>query len=165
MFCLCYNNLSHPVWFTSSSQFHYDLGKLLYSAHNDDSLCHCACQLNHGLEFIMKDKAVWRIEVTELNMKVGKRALDRFIYTTALTFFENALSLLPDGHWETHYNLSLQLYLLMASASHSAGKTSEAYNALQEISDNARCIEDKLDSYFLHITSEYLARSGALCEL
>lgn len=109
----------------------------------------------------MKDEAVWRIEVAELNMKVGKWALDR---GCGYLLFKNALALLPDGHWETHYNLSLQLYLLMASASHSAGKTSEAHNALQEISDNARCIEDKLDSYFLHITSKYLARSAALYE-
>ena len=89
-------------------------------------------------------------------MKAGKKALDGCDHKTAYFYLLAALSLLPEDHWESHYDLSLRLSFLMANAANSASQHDEAELILRRIFEKARCLEDKLPSYYLLSQSKYV---------
>jgi predicted ATPase len=107
-----------------------------------------ASQINHGKEWILKDNK-FSIAIAELNMKAGKKALDGCDDKTAYSYLGTALSLLPRDHWESHYDLSLRIYFLMASAANSTCRDDEAELTLQKIFEKAQCLDDQLPSYLL----------------
>eukprot|EP00984_Skeletonema_dohrnii_P035065 scaffold34603_cov158-Skeletonema_dohrnii-CCMP3373.AAC.3 len=138
---------------SDKKQFHYDLGKALYSITDgkdvgDTIFLPIASQINHGKEWIMKDKD-FSICIAELNMKAGKKAIDGCDHKTAYSYLGAAVSLLPEDHWESHYVLSLRIYFLMASAANSTCQYDEAELMLQKIFEKARCLDDQLPSYLL----------------
>ena len=115
-----------------------------------------ASQLNHGREWILNDKD-FSIAIAELNMKAGKNAIDGCDHQTAYSYLGAGLSLLPDDNWKSHYDLSLQLNFLMASAANSCCKHEESVVILQQILDKARCLDDQLPSYLLRNESKLLS--------
>ena len=144
----------------AAMKFHYHLGQLLYQFcdGNDDvgdTILLTASQINHGKEWIIKDKEM-SIDIAELNMKAGKKALDGCDHKTAYSYLMFAVSLLPEDHWHRHYDLSLRLNLLLAGAANSCCQYDEAEKILRGISGRTRCFEDKLSSYFLLSQSKCL---------
>ncbi len=141
-------------------KFHYQLGKVLNSSCGgidaEDTIFTIASQINHGKEWIVKDKDL-SIGIAELNMMAGKRALDGCDYKTAYSFLAAALSFLPEDHWESHYDLSLRLNSFMAGAATSCCQYDKAEQILRGISDRTRCFEDKLPSYYLLSQSKCLS--------
>ncbi len=112
-----------------------------------------ATQINHGKESILKDNELC-LPVVKLNMAAGKTAIDSCRHKTAYAYLKVASSLLPDDHWESHYEMSLRLGFMMASAANSSCKYVDAENILQRILKDARCTKDKLPSYLLLSQSE-----------
>ena len=108
-----------------------------------------ANQMMHGKEFIQQDDEEVVIAVAELNMRAGKKAMDGCDHKTAYSYLQAALALLPNNHWERYYDLSLRLHFWVASAANSNLKEEESELILNKILVKARCIEDKLPSYFL----------------
>ena len=108
-----------------------------------------ANQMMHGKEFIQQDDEEVVIAVAELNMRAGKKAMDGCDHKTAHSYLQAALALLPNNHWERYYDLSLRLHFWVASAANSNLKEEESELILNKILVKARCIEDKLPSYFL----------------
>ena len=138
-------------------QLHYNLGKTLYSICEGkdvgNTIFLIASQINHGKEFIETDDTL-RIPVAKLNMKAGKMAFDGCDHKMAYHYFVAALSLLPDDSWESNYDLSLRLNFMTARAANSSCRYDEAELTLRTIFERARCLNDKLPSYFLLVTSE-----------
>jgi hypothetical protein len=138
-------------------KFHYGLGKVLYSICEGkdvgDSIFFVASQINHGREWILNDRDL-SIAIAELNMNAGKKAIDGCDHKTAYSYLSAASSYLPEEHWENHYGLSLRLSFLMATAANSSCYYGEAELILRRISENARCLEDKLPCYLLLNQSE-----------
>jgi hypothetical protein len=138
-------------------KFHYDLGKVLYSVCEGKdvgvAIFFIASQINHGREWILKDRDL-SIAIAELNMNAGKKAIDGCDHKTAHSYLRAASSFLREGHWENHYDLSLRLSFLMASAANSSCHYDEAELILRRISEKARCLEDKLPCYLLLNRSE-----------
>ena len=85
---------------------------------SDDTIFLIASQINHGKEWILRDEDL-SVCISELNMKAGEKALDGCDHNTAYSYLGAALSLLPEDHWRTHYDLSLRLNFLMSSAANS----------------------------------------------
>ena len=112
-----------------------------------------ATQINHGKESILKDDELC-LPVAKLNMAAGKMAIDSCRHKTAYVYLKVASSLLPNDHWESHYDISLRLGFMMASAANSSCKYDDAENILRRILKDARCTKDKLPSYFLLSQSE-----------
>ena len=104
--------------------------------------------MNHGEESILKDDELC-LPVVKLNMAAGKMAIDSCRHKTAYAYLKVASSLLPNDHWERHYDMSLRLNFMMASAANSSCKYDDAQNILRSILREARCTKDKLPSYFL----------------
>ena len=117
-----------------------------------DTIFLIASQINYGEE----ESEEMRIKVVELNMKAGKRALDGFNHGTAYSFLKTSSSLLPDDHWESNYQLSLQIGLLTARASYSCSDFGAAESILQGILEKALSTKDKLPAYSLLGTSKFL---------
>ena len=144
---------------TATIKFHYDLGKVLYyiCAGKDEgnTIYLIASQINHGKDWILKDRDL-SIAVAKLNMMAGKKAIDGCDHKTAYSYFGAALSLLPEDHWESNYDLSLRSNFLMASAANSFCQYDETEPILRKIFERARCLEDKLPSYFLLSQSKCL---------
>ncbi len=164
---LCLSSSYIPNLFNISSlvaiQSHYDLGKVLHSICDgkdveDTIFIPIANQINHGKEWIVKDKDL-SIAVAELNMKAGKQALDGCDFKTAYSYLSTATSLLPEGHWDSHYDLSLRLNFLMASAANSTSQYEKAELVLRNVLEKARCSEDKLPPYYLLSESKWLERA------
>ncbi len=155
-FCCCNEDIILTLLNISSLaaiQSHYDLGKVLYSICNgkdveDTIFILIANQINHGKEWIVKDTDL-SIAVAELNMKAGKKAIDGCDFKTAYSYLRTAISLLPEGHWDSHYDLSLRLNLLMARAANSTSQYEKAELVLRNVLEKARCSEDKLPTYYL----------------
>jgi predicted ATPase len=120
-----------------------------------DTIFLIASQINHGKESIQKDKDL-SIAVAKLNMKAGKKAVDGCDHKTAYSYFDAALSLLPEDNWESYYDLSLELSFLLASAANSCCLYCEAELILRGIFGRARCFEDQLSGYFLLSQSKCL---------
>ncbi|KAK1746792.1 putative AAA ATPase [Skeletonema marinoi] len=137
---------------SDKKKFHYHLGKVMYSFCDGkdagDTIFLIASQINHGKEWILRDDEL-RIGIAELNMKAGKKALDGCDHETAYSYLCAALSLLPKDHWENHYDLSLRLGFLIASAAKSTCHYDEAIIMLRKIIEKARCLDDQLPSYIL----------------
>ena len=135
------------------------MGKALLSACEGrdvgDTVLVIASQINHGKESIQKNDELC-ISMAELNMAAGKKAIESCRHKMAYSYLENALSLLPDDHWDSNYDLSLRVSFMMASAANSSSMYDVAENLLQQIFEKARCTADKLPSYHLLVTSEYI---------
>ena len=95
------------------------------------------------------------IAIAELNMKAGKMALDGCDHKTAYSYLGVALSLLPNDHWSSHYDLSLRLYFLKSSAANSICQYYEAELFLRMTLEKARCLDDQLPSYLLLSQSKW----------
>ena len=140
-------------------KLHYHLGQLLYQfcGGNDDvgdTILLTASQINHGKEWIIKDVQL-SIGMAVLNMKAGKKALDGCDHKTAYSYLRFAVSLLPEDHWDRHYDLSLRLNLLLAGAANSCCLYDEAEQLTRRALSHARCLEDQLPSYILLSQSKW----------
>ena len=135
-------------------KYHYNLGKVLYSLfcgkdkEPGETIFLIANQMNYGKEWIVSDKD-FRITVAELNMKAGKKALDGCDHKTAYAYLSFAMSVLPEGHWDKHYDLSLSLNFLLSSAANSTCQYDEAEQMTRRTLEKARCLDDQLPSYLL----------------
>ena len=118
-----------------------------------DTILVIASQINHGKESIQKNDELC-ISMAGLNMAAGKKAIKSCRHKMAYSYLENALSLLPDDHWNSNYDLSRHITFMMASAANSSSMCDEAENLLQMILEKGRCMTDKLPSYHLLVTSE-----------
>ena len=101
----------------------------------------------------MKDKDL-SMEIAELNLKAGEKAIDGCDHKTAYSYLDTALSLLPEDHWESHYDLSLRLNFLLARTAISTFKYVEAESIIRKLVEKARCLNDQLPSYQLLISSK-----------
>jgi predicted ATPase len=113
-----------------------------------DSIFFIASQINHGREWILNDRDL-SIAIAELNMNAGKKAIDGCDHKTAYSYLTAALSFLHEGHWESHYDLSLRLSFLMASAANSSCQYDETVLILRSIFEKARSLDEQLPSYLL----------------
>ena len=118
-------------------------------------------QINLGLR--CKTPAM-RVDVARLNLEAGLKCFEQSANATAKAYLNHARLFLPNDHWESQYSLSLQLYFLLAKSSYSCGHGDEAHSSLLAILKEGRCIEDKVDAYYLLMNIHH-AREGeeSLC--
>lgn len=127
---------------------------MIYSASKgtdlvDDVIFQVVDQMNYNVSSIPLSM---QVDVAELNFSAASRAMGFSDYQTAHSYLENALVLLPADHWTSNYELCLRLYFLKAKAVYSCGNIEKAYESLKSILERGRCIEDKLDAYYLYVT-------------
>lgn len=119
-----------------------------------------------------------RVTLTELNHKAASKAMQRSNFPAAYFYSKLAMQLLPDGHWGSHYRLSLNIYLIFGNAAYAEGHSEEAaryvsksirrtasvlfvnrlilfshssVSALEKMLLCGTTVEEKLDAYYLKI--------------
>ena len=78
------------------------------SALDDHELFAAVDHLNHAVDLI--DEPEQRLLLAEYNLKAAMRARALVAFQAALWYSEMGIKLLPTGHWDSHYELSFNLY-------------------------------------------------------
>ncbi len=94
------------------TQAHLKAGRALLearsSALDDHELFAAVDHLNHAVDLI--DEPEQRLLLAEYNLKAAMRARASVAFQAALWYSEMGIKLLPTGHWDSHYELSFNLY-------------------------------------------------------
>jgi len=136
------------------NQFHYNLGIILYSISRErdrgGAIFQIVDQINHGTKSMIDPEM--KEALIELNFDAGSRALNLSDNDMALVYLEKSCSFLPQNHWDSNYEFSLNLLLLIGKAAFSCGNLDRAYDALKDIIKEGRCLEDKFEAYHVYVT-------------
>ncbi|PSB51945.1 serine/threonine protein kinase [filamentous cyanobacterium Phorm 6] len=106
-------------------------------------------QLNIGVEFITNEEQ--RYELANFNLIAGKKAKDSAATQAALKYFNAGLELLPDGAWQSHYDLILKIHSEALEACYINTDFERAFNLSNVIMSRAKTWLDKLQVYELKI--------------
>mmetsp|Transcript_45488 Transcript_45488/g.95504 ORF Transcript_45488/g.95504 Transcript_45488/m.95504 type:complete len:1040 (-) Transcript_45488:73-3192(-) len=99
-----------------------------------------------------------RKRYAELNLAAGEKAIHTPDFSSANSYIESGIKFLGDNSWDTEYDLSLALYKNSAAVKLPLGKTVLMEERLNEVFDNARVFEDKLDS--MSVLIQFLTTCG-----
>jgi len=102
-------------------------------------------QLNRGFEKV--NKPVEKIEIARLNLMAGKKAKAAIAYEPAFNFLNRGLECLSKESWETHYDLTLQLYLSVVEVQYLNSHFEQAISLGQIILKKATKLLDKVTVY------------------
>jgi predicted ATPase/signal transduction histidine kinase len=98
---------------TSKQATHLQIGQLLLQNTDQDSLeaniFEVVNQLNFGVNLITNQSE--RYELAKLNLLGGRKAKSSTAYAAAVRYLNVGLSLLAVDSWQSHYNLTLDLYV------------------------------------------------------
>eukprot|EP00581_Thalassiosira_minuscula_P014826 CAMPEP_0183723104 /NCGR_PEP_ID=MMETSP0737-20130205/14816_1 /TAXON_ID=385413 /ORGANISM="Thalassiosira miniscula, Strain CCMP1093" /LENGTH=1533 /DNA_ID=CAMNT_0025953355 /DNA_START=8 /DNA_END=4609 /DNA_ORIENTATION=- len=132
-------------------QFHQNVGWLLYrsslGSKDDDMIFFITDQINHGT---VEDPHQCII-IAELNYKAASKAMGNSNFAAAHFYSNAAMRLLPEDCWESHYDLSRNIFLVSGNAAYSDGQPDEAMSALNNLLIHGKSLKDKLDGYYLKI--------------
>ena len=117
--------------------------------------------VDHGIPNLIQPSM--RAEIAKLNFKAASRAMELSDYDTAQNYFNQALVLLPENHWENDYEFSLGFYFLRSKVAYACGDVENASTLLKEIIDKGSCLQDKLDAYYLYAMLRGCAESICCC--
>ena len=109
--------------------------------------------LNQGLELRVVEAAM-SLQIAKLNLEAGRAAMASASFSQAAMYFETAIACLPEGHWESEYELSLELYSSAAEAEYGTGNVENMEENCKEIiRQRHRPISDKFRAYNVLIPS------------
>jgi PAS domain S-box-containing protein len=130
---------------------HYQIGKhaLLNTQRQDieSNLFDIIGHLNQSIELIQDDKE--KITLAELNLRAGIKAKDSTAYHQSTEFLNHGISLLPEGTWENHYPLTLELYKHRAQALFLSGNIAQSEQDINLMLNKAVDRYDKADVYLI----------------
>jgi PAS domain S-box-containing protein len=104
-------------------------------------------QLNRGVELV--SDAAERNRISRLNALAGKRAKDSAAYASACDYFAQAIALLADDCWSSHFEETFSLYLDSAECELVIGHFQEADALLNICRSHAHRMRDRARIYFL----------------
>ncbi|KAL7538621.1 hypothetical protein ACHAXR_008700 [Thalassiosira sp. AJA248-18] len=113
------------------------------SADNDELFFTSINQINKGGPGALSNTSQ-RVTIAELNLKAGKRAATLLDFCTGFKFFAHGISFLGTDHWNTHYDLSLDLYDAASDAAVVIDNAAAVTLYTQQLFDHTKCSDDKL---------------------
>jgi len=136
-------------------QYHFDIGMALHFSGGD--ILAAANQINRGPRSLLQDDSR-RISIVNLNFEASMQPMSCSDFTTAYSYLNTAVSLLPNDSWAAHYDLTLKCFSRLAKAAYSCGLAERAKTICEEIVDRGKCLEDTLETYSLLVSMMCLAR-------
>ncbi len=88
-----------------------------------------------------------RTQLSELNLKAGRRAKAGAAFNNAIKYFERGISTLPNDCWESCYDLTLSLHVEAVEAAYIDTNFAAADKYFQTVVDNAKSILDQVKVY------------------
>jgi predicted ATPase len=99
------------------------------------------------------------VTAAALNMRAGKKAMEMSDFGAAYSYFNNGISFLREGHWQEHYDLSLELFELAAKCALTNGHFASLKLLSDQVATEVRCFEDGLNvMYFATCALAYSTR-------
>ena len=128
---------------------HLKVGRLLLQrapeSERDERIFDIVGQMNKAVALIT-DPAE-RLELAKLNLAAGKKAKDSAAFAPALEHFKQGIALLPEGSWESEYELTLTLTTNLAEAGYVTNNANIMKPSIEAILKHANTILDKVDAY------------------
>lgn len=125
-------------------------------------------QMNKGWTLINGEEE--KIRLAELNLLAGKKAKASTAYRSAMDYLSSGTRLLPEEHWNSHYELSYDLFLDLAESTFMNGDLDEAEHLLSWViahvknkSHLARASYIKVYLYHVKGASNKGAETGIEC--
>jgi predicted ATPase/transcriptional regulator with GAF, ATPase, and Fis domain len=88
-----------------------------------------------------------RVALARLNLRAGRKAKASTAYQAALGYIRAGLDLLGEGHWESDYELMLDLHLEALECEHLCGRADEAERRFERLLARARTRLDRSRIY------------------
>ncbi len=92
------------------------------------------------------------VKVAEMNLNAGKIAMKMSDLNAAYSFFDSGISYLRKGHWDYHYDMTLELFNLAAKCAFTTGEYGSLKILTGQIIRYAKCFEDKCQAISTSIT-------------
>ncbi|MEN8244781.1 MAG: serine/threonine-protein kinase PknK, partial [Thermodesulfobacteriota bacterium] len=128
---------------------HFAIGKIFLESipqeKIEENVFDVLSHLNFAAEIIASPEE--RIQLAELNMKAGLKAISSAAFEPAYTYLKVGLDLLPDPAWQTHYALALGLHQACIEAARLTGRFEEMEYLFQELGQYAKTPLDAGDAY------------------
>ncbi len=132
---------------------HLQIGRFLLKNmrkdNNEENLFDIVNQLNEATSLITDQ--LEKDELAQLNLYVGKKAKASAAYEPALKYLETGLELLTKNSWESHYELTIELYLETLEVLYLNTKFEEVEELSIFILQHAQEILDKVKVYQVNI--------------
>ena len=132
---------------------HLKIGRLLLQntspREREENLFKIVNQLNIGIPLL--GEATERKELAQLNLATARKAKSSAAYAAAISYLKTAIALMSPDSWQTHYELMLQLYNLLAEVSYLNGEFRAAEQQIQIVLENARNLLDLIKVYEIRI--------------
>mmetsp|Transcript_4484 Transcript_4484/g.8609 ORF Transcript_4484/g.8609 Transcript_4484/m.8609 type:complete len:739 (-) Transcript_4484:970-3186(-) len=114
---------------------------------DDDLLFTAASQINRGGPAAVED-AEQTVLIANLNLTAGRKAMEMSDFSAAYSFFDNGISFLRKGHWQEHYDLSLQLFESATDCALVLGDITSLKLLTNQIITSAKSFEEKLNATY-----------------
>ncbi|MDW3651476.1 MAG: AAA family ATPase [Bacteroidia bacterium] len=143
------------------ARHHLSLGKYMLEHLSEElkreRLFDLVNQVNYSLQ--LDETEISKDHLLSLNFQAGKKALKATAFSQAYEYFSICQHLIPDGHWDSHYNLSLSLYQSLAecAAIMVLGDKLDEYH--EQIVEHARDLLDTVDTTLLRVRYLYAAKN------
>eukprot|EP00550_Attheya_septentrionalis_P003231 CAMPEP_0198286414 /NCGR_PEP_ID=MMETSP1449-20131203/5507_1 /TAXON_ID=420275 /ORGANISM="Attheya septentrionalis, Strain CCMP2084" /LENGTH=1264 /DNA_ID=CAMNT_0043984147 /DNA_START=149 /DNA_END=3943 /DNA_ORIENTATION=- len=137
-----------------SRRLHLHIGLLAFEKAREDKtetlLFFAVDQLNKGSQLIERQQR--KIELVNLNLRAAQKAIKSSAFGPATEYLETGIELLCDGdwkdnshdhHWESEYNLSLELFTSLVECLYCTGQLDQIEELVKEIFQNAYSFPDK----------------------
>jgi predicted ATPase len=135
----------------------YRVGEVLLRNLSDDELQRNAFVvsnlLNEASERTIINEAT-QLKIAEVNLEAGHRAIASASFGQAVLYLQRGIQRLPTDHWETQYDLSLELFSCAAEAEYCTGdvvRMEEHCNAI--IKQKDRPLPEKFRAYNILVDS------------
>jgi predicted ATPase/tRNA A-37 threonylcarbamoyl transferase component Bud32 len=142
---------------------HLQMGQLLQQKlseiDREDKIFDIVGHLNLGIELIAQPQE--RQTLAQLNLKAGTKARSATAYAAARVYLQSGLELLSQDSWETQYELTLNLYVAAAEASHLNSDFEGMEQLAAFVLQQAQTILDKVKIYEIQIAA-HTARNQTL---
>ncbi|NSW91777.1 MAG: AAA family ATPase [Firmicutes bacterium] len=130
---------------------HVKVGRMILQSMSqnelDDRILSVLDHLNRGLDLI-KDLEE-RLKLAGYNLTAGRKAKASAAYDLAISFFRAGMELLPDGSWDSCYNLCYDLYMERAQCEYLAGDPTMAERLFDMIVNRLGTELERADVYSL----------------
>ena len=143
-------------------QFHCKIGMELLQVYNAE----CQEDVDSSILLPIADQLCHNnlgsyFDLAELLNKAAKKAMATSDFERAQRYLTQARTLIPEDQlWGDHYDFSMQLYLSLGQAAFSSGHIELAKSSWNQVIENGRSLESKLDAYYLsHRLSHHLGQT------
>lgn len=132
-------------------EIHLRIGRIILERvaedERDEHIFDIVRHLYLGVELM--DEEIERVALAGLELTACRRAREASAYAMSRQFAENGMDLISDNGWQSHYDLTRDLFMLRAESEYMTGNIERAENIIATTLEKIRTNEEKARVYDL----------------